>query len=148
MVSGGMAACSTEPDPPPTQTPPSLLGTWDCLEFTDGGVNQGCSGTWVFGSDGSVSAGGEAMGQLRLVAASSGRRADEDGRWELTGDEPDVEGGQTTVIQGYLEGSNVDAVRTATQILETKQHYKAAVGAFRVMVDDVVGGAIDRLGRA
>ena len=55
VVSGGMGACSTEPDPPLAQTPPSLLGTWDCLEFTDGGVNQGCSGTWMFSADGSVS---------------------------------------------------------------------------------------------
>ncbi len=51
-VSGAMAACSTEPDP---QTSLSLVGTWDCIGFIDGGVPLGCSGTWVFGADGSVS---------------------------------------------------------------------------------------------
>lgn len=55
VVSGGMAACSTEPEPPPSQPVLSLVGTWDCIEFTDGGVPLGCSGTIVFGADGSVS---------------------------------------------------------------------------------------------
>ena len=55
VVSGGMAACSTEPDTPSTQPPLSLVGTWDCVGFLDGGVPQGCSGTWVFGADGSIS---------------------------------------------------------------------------------------------
>ena len=50
VVSGGMAACSTEPDPSQ-----SLVGTWDCIGFVDGGVPQGCSGTFVFGADGSIS---------------------------------------------------------------------------------------------
>jgi hypothetical protein len=55
VVSGGMAACSTEPEPPPSQPVLSLVGTWDCLEFTDGGAPLGCSGTWVFSANGSVS---------------------------------------------------------------------------------------------
>ncbi len=55
LVSGGMMACSTEPDPPPSQPPLSLVGTWDCIGFLDGGVQSGCSGTWVFRADGTVS---------------------------------------------------------------------------------------------
>ena len=55
VVSGGMAACSTEPEPPPSQPVLSLVGTWDCIEFTDGGVPRGCTGTWVFGANGTVS---------------------------------------------------------------------------------------------
>ena len=50
VVSGGMAACSTEPDPSQ-----SLVGTWDCIGLVDGGVPQGCSGTFAFGADGSIS---------------------------------------------------------------------------------------------
>jgi hypothetical protein len=54
VVSGGMAACSTEPDPPPTQPPLSLVGTWDFIGFSDAGVDAQTAGTWVFRADGTL----------------------------------------------------------------------------------------------
>jgi len=56
LLCTGMVACSSEPSPSaPQAAPPSLVGAWNCTGFVDGGVAVGCSGTWVFQADGTVS---------------------------------------------------------------------------------------------
>lgn len=69
-----------------------------------------------------------------------------DNLWRST-DEPAEPATQMTVRQGFVEGSNVNAVMEMTRMLEIARAYESATRVVR-NTDELRSRAIDRLGRA
>lgn len=134
------------------------------LVTPDGYYVQGQDGRILVGTtdftvapDGTVTAGGEEVGQLRLVRFEDNgvlRKAgenlytvspltDEDGE-PLDILEP--EDATVTVKQGYLEGSNVDAARETVKMMETYRAYEINQKILRIF-DDSLGRAVNDIAR-
>lgn len=58
----------------------SLVGTWDFIGFSDGGIDAETTGTWVFRRDGTFSANGTVT-----YPGEPTDNVDVDGNWELSG---------------------------------------------------------------
>ncbi len=82
------------------------------------------NGPVSIGADGTISAGGEVVGQVGLFApAATADLVREDGvRFRATGEVLPAEGAR--VLQGFLEGSNVDPVAEVARLIEVQRAYE------------------------
>lgn len=103
-----------------------VLGTSGPLVFTGATVDMN---TIEVSADGTVRAGGNPIGQLRIEPAQEG-------------DEQTV----PRVLQGYLEGSNVEPVTEMIKLMEVIRHFEASQKAARTH-DDLMQQAISDLGK-
>ncbi|MBM9596122.1 flagellar hook-basal body complex protein [Roseitranquillus sediminis] len=98
-------------------------------------------------SDGTISADGQPVGQIGLWAPNdindlhhqSGTRFTAEG-----GVEPMIEGGR--ILQGYVEGSNVDPVSEIARMIEVSRAYEMGQG-FMDKEDERIRSVIRTLGR-
>jgi flagellar basal-body rod protein FlgF len=99
------------------------------------------------GADGAISIGGTEVGRIGVVAFDNMRGL------EKVGDNLWAQGSAVTttfdgkVVQGAVEGSNVNPVRELTRIIEISRAYESAARIVR-NGDDLRQRAIERLGRA
>ncbi|MEM7247697.1 MAG: hypothetical protein AAF533_20335 [Acidobacteriota bacterium] len=110
----------------------------------EGGPILRGQGKLEFGLDGTVTADGARLGRLRLVDLPHDTPRDLDGHFIVPPEPAPADG---VVRQGFLENTNLPAEEAAIELDWTQHHYRAAARAFELVADDVLGQAIERLGR-
>ena len=80
---------------------------------------------WV-SSDGTVQAGDEVFGQLRIVEFEDPGQIESNGRNRYVTDQAALASPDSGVHQGYLEMSNVDANQTTVDLIEAQRAYEFA----------------------
>jgi flagellar basal-body rod protein FlgF len=95
------------------------------LLSTDGNPIQVGAADWHVAQDGTVTAGGSALGRLRVVSVD-GTIEREGGALLAGGDLREVKDGSVRVMQGYLEHSNVEAVREMVDMIAGVRAYEAS----------------------
>lgn len=127
------------------------------LVTEQGYVVQGTGGEVVidgrdFGiaEDGTVSVDGTSPGKLRVVTFADPQRLEHrgDGLMKAPDDMPatDMPENTTTVAQGFLERSNVDAVQTLVAMIEAQRAFEVA-GKVLQTNDELLGKSTNQLGR-
>ncbi len=99
-------------------------------------------------SKGTIRQGGEAVARLQLVEVDRGLLTPE-GKGLFTTDEQTLAGRQpadATVLQGWLEDSNVDPVRELLALIETSRAIQDGASLIRYH-DSVMERAVNQLGR-
>lgn len=101
--------------------------------------------------DGTIENNGIAAGRLKLVTFKDTSGLMREGHmFAQRVDASTVEvpvGPETRVIQGYVESSNVNAVRAMTEMIEAMRSYETHAKMIKTM-DDMTRRAIDEVGRA
>lgn len=115
-----------------------VVGTDGDIYVRDGQVDVDASGT--------VRVDGVDVGRLRLVRAAPGTQLlHEDGvRFRAEGEVTDVR--DVRVRQGYIEGSNVNALQSMVEMIEIQRSYAAVQSSLRTM-DGVMDRVVNQLGR-
>lgn len=126
------------------------------LITTQGHVVQGDSGEILLppghvdiGSKGEISVNGQPIGNLKIVAIED---TDDLAKVEATlfisksGKARESEADGTTVQQGFLETSNVDAVREMIEMIATMKSYQASAKALQAE-DDMLRKSVNEIGR-
>lgn len=97
----------------------------DVLLAADGNPLQVGNNPWRVGQDGTVTAGGKALGRLRVVSIDDTVRREGDSL--LASDAlQDAPPGSVRVMQGYLEHSNVEPVREMVDMISGVRAYEAS----------------------
>jgi flagellar basal-body rod protein FlgG len=116
----------------------------------DGGPVQVSGGRISVDGDGVVTVDGASRGRLRIVTFEQPQNLTHHGNGLLqaTGvDEPTAaEPGTTTVMQGYLEGSNVDPVRTLVDMIAAQRAFEVESKVLQSN-DEMLGKSVNTLGR-
>jgi flagellar basal-body rod protein FlgF len=117
-----------------------VLGTGGPIQRREEG------GAIAIGPSGTISMGGEPIGQLSVVEFSKGARLRKvgDGLLEKMSGEPTP--GRGRVMQGYLESSSVNSVQEMAEMINTLRLFEANQRALRYQ-DEALGRAISELGR-
>ncbi len=104
------------------------------------------SGEPVIARDGTVSVGGTPFAQIGiyLPADTASLRHEGGTRFAFDGQAGPAEGAQ--VVQGFVEASNVEAVREITRMIEVQRAYEAGQG-FLDREDSRIRAVIETLGR-
>lgn len=115
-----------------------------------GGPIQAAGGVLTIGTDGSVLVDGQERGRLRIVDFPEPHHLLPRGDGCLT-NPPDqtpseVPAGQVTVLQGHLEGSNVDAVRTLVDMIAAQRAFEVGAKVLQAN-DEMLGQSVNTLGR-
>lgn len=99
-------------------------------------------------ADGGVHANGAAIGRLKLVSFANPAELRREGNYfvPLPGAGETPAGPDTQVDQGFLEGSNVNAVRAMTTMIEAMRSYETSAKLIQSM-DDMTKKAIEEVGR-
>lgn len=116
------------------------------LQGTGGPIPRG-QGRLVVAGDGTVVAGDEVVGQIRVVATAAPGARVGPGLFELPADAQDLEPSRVVVRQGHVEQSNLDVGRAGAEVATTLRDFETATRAFHVVVNDIVGQAVKDLGR-
>jgi flagellar basal-body rod protein FlgG len=98
---------------------------------------------------GNVSADGKVVGQLKLVNFAAPERLDKTGSALFAAGDPanpPQPADEVTLSQGYLERSNVNAVRTMTQLIETTRIFETYQKVISAM-DQADGKAVTEVGK-
>lgn len=113
---------------------------------TNGFLRVG-SGTFSVDGQGNVTAGGTAVGRIRVVtfADPTGLRKIGDNLYINYSNQAQVAGAYT-VKQGYLEGSNVDIAREMVDMMEVSRSYETNQRMVK-MLDESLGKAVNEVGR-
>jgi flagellar basal-body rod protein FlgF len=110
-------------------------------------INAAEGGQVSIAADGTVRQGEQAIGQIGLAGFASPGALEKigDGLYRATGEAPGAFTGE--LVQGSLEGSNVNPVLQLTSVMEIARAYE---GAARIInqSDDLRARAIERLARA
>ena len=134
---------------------PLLLGATGELINADGERLLGEGGpirldkeAFIVGRDGSVVVDGNLVDTIRLVSTPAGaplRRAG-NGRFEQPpgGAGPRPQNGE--IFQGYVEGSNVDAIREMIALVEAFRAYESNAKSIQTE-DQILGQAVNQVGR-
>lgn len=77
----------------------------------------------TIGSDGTISAGEEEIGQLRLVEFDDPNVLKADGTTVFEADAPPIAAAQSGIVQGMVEASNVNGVSEVTRMIEVTRSY-------------------------
>ncbi len=101
------------------------------------------------GEDGEISVDGEVVGALRVVAFDRPEMLQKSG--DTLFHIPNADAGmrdtdQYRIIQGSVEGSNVDAIRTMTEIIDTLRVFETYQKAIR-SADEVTSKTVNQVGR-
>lgn len=96
--------------------------------------------------DGTLSAGGQPLGQIGLWAPADPTQLSRAGgtRFAVEGEIVPVEGGR--VVQGFSESSNVDPILEVARMIEVQRAYEQS-GRFLKGEDDRIRSVIDTLGK-
>jgi len=103
----------------------------------------------VIAADGTVEAGGQKVGQLRIVNVEDPTRlVRESGTQFAAGDQAitDMPAGRTRVMQGATEGANLAPVEGLVSLIETVRGFETYMRAAE-RLDQVTGKAISDVGR-
>jgi flagellar basal body rod protein FlgG len=103
----------------------------------------------VIGADGSVRAGEQKVGQLRIVTVEDPTRLiRESGTQFAAGDQAttDVPVGKVQLIQGAVEGANLAPVEGLVSMIETVRGFETYMRAAE-RLDQITGKAISDIGR-
>jgi flagellar basal-body rod protein FlgF len=107
------------------------------------------SGTVEIDPEGRVSVEGDEIDQLQITAFSSPDALKKAGNGRFAAKDP-ASAGQAVqnldLRQGYLETSNVDPVRSMTEMIETSRAFQAYQKVIQTE-DDATGKSIDEIGR-
>jgi flagellar basal-body rod protein FlgF len=117
-----------------------VLGTGGPIQRREEG------GAIAIAPSGTISMGGEPIGQLSVVDFSKGARLRKvgDGLLEKMSGEPKPGSGR--VMQGYLESSSVNSVQEMAEMINTLRLFEANQRSLRFQ-DEALGRAISELGR-
>jgi len=101
------------------------------------------------GANGIVTVDGAATERLRVVEVPAGTAltASDGGYYVAPAGTSLIEGGASTVRQGFIEGSNVAPVNEMIRLMETMRHFEATQ-RFARGYDDMLSLAISELGRS
>jgi len=104
-------------------------------------------GQIVVGDAGEIIVAGQAVGQVRLAQAAPDQvtKAGQN-RFALRGGGAPEPAPDTAVNQGFLERSNVDSTRAATDMMAASRAYEANQRLVQ-MQDDLLGKAVNEIGR-
>ena len=102
-----------------------------------------------FGEDGEISVDGEVVGALRVVAFDRPELLQKSG--DTLFHTPNADAGirdaqDYRIIQASVEGSNVDAIRTMTEIIDTLRVFQTYQKAIRT-ADEVTSKTVNQVGR-
>lgn len=119
------------------------------VQGTSGPVQAG-GGTFTVDGDGNVTVDGAVRGRLRVVDFPQPGRLQPrgDGLLVAAADaEPaDVPLGETAVLQGYLEDSNVDPVQTLVDMIAAQRAFEIEAKVLQAN-DELLGKSVNQLGR-
>jgi flagellar basal-body rod protein FlgF len=126
------------------------------LATGDGSRVQGTSGDLsipkspvVFGTDGSIRAGDQRVGQLRVVTVEDPTKlVRESGTRFAAGDLPlgDAAPGSVQIVQGAIEGANISPVEGLVSMIETVRGFETYMRAAE-RLDQMTSKAISEVGR-
>ena len=122
-----------------------LTGSGYYVLGDNGRLNVGTGGFTV-AQDGSVTVGGEVSDTIRIVRfeeMTGLRKQGENLYYSLNGEIPTEDGGE--VLQGYLEGSNVDIASEMVDMISVYRTYEANQKIL-TMTDETLGLAVNDLG--
>ena len=111
----------------------------------DGPIKVG-TGTFKIFTDGTVVAGEEAAGKLRVVAFPDSGVLIKEGRNYFRADAQPGAAEATAVQQGFLEVANVDLAREMVRLVEGVRAYQFCQRALRTH-DELLGKAVNQVGR-
>jgi flagellar basal-body rod protein FlgG len=111
---------------------------------TDGGPLVVGSGEVAIDRQGRVSSSGRPVGQIALTALVPESLRKQGGNAVTGTVDPGVAPG--TIAQGYLESSNVNAVRQMVDLITNMRTYEANQKVIRAL-DDTLGGAANQVGK-
>jgi len=115
----------------------------------DGGVIRLTRSDVSVDSTGAVSEGGSPVGKLRLVSFSDTTGLSYEGGVYRAGGRSralPVKDGAVTVLQGFLEGSNVSPVREMASMMDNLRAYETQVKMVQA-IDEMSKKAIEEVGR-
>ncbi len=119
------------------------------VQGTGGPIAAG-GGLLTVDADGSVRVDGQERGRLRLVEAGDphGLTPRGDGLLMAAAAQAlaDVPAGEAVVLQGHLEGSNVDAVRTLVDMIAAQRAFEVGAKVLQAN-DEMLGQSVNTLGR-
>lgn len=124
------------------------------LRTEDGGIVQGIDGALTIpdglimvNSIGDVSVGGQAVGRLAIAELTPDATLRKVGQNYFVLDTGTVApAGNTDVLQGFLEGSNVEAANVMVEMLSTQRAYQVSQRML-VMQDSLLQKTVNELGR-
>jgi len=114
----------------------------------DGGPITVESDEFTIMPDGEVVVGGAAVNTIRLATTKPGavlRKAGE-GRIEMPADGAAGKPADSTILQGFLEGSNVSAIREMVTLVEAFRSYQANSKSI-MTADELLEKAVNQVGR-
>jgi flagellar basal-body rod protein FlgG len=105
-------------------------------------------GRIIFGEDGEVSVDGEVAGILRVVDFDDVSKLEKSGEamFEDTAGAGLRDAQDYRIAQGSVEGSNVNAIRTMTEIIDTLRIFETYQKAIRA-ADDATSKTVNEVGR-
>ena len=120
----------------------------DPVQGSSGDLNVGASGQPTIAADGTVRAGTDVVGKLRIVQVGSATALQPSGNglYSLASGEETTEATAPIVHQGFLETPNVQTVNEMIQLMETMRRFEAGQRFVRGY-DDMMDKAISTLGR-
>jgi len=119
------------------------------VQGTGGPINA-AGGKITVDTDGTITVGGANRGRLRVVTFDQPQNLEHRGDGLMRASESltpkDIEPGETTVMQGYLEGSNVDPVRTLVDMIAAQRAFEVGSKVLQAN-DEMLGKSVNTLGR-
>lgn len=117
-----------------------VLGNGGAIEIGEGGVI-------TVDAEGGITVGDRYAGQLRMVDFERPERLERSGQTLFApGDQVQSDVEHIAVTQGYLEMSNVEAVRTMTEMIEVLRGYESYQKTIR-QLDETTAKVINDVGR-
>jgi flagellar basal body rod protein FlgG len=115
-----------------------------------GGPIRAAGGTMTVGTDGAVLVDGQQRGRLRIVDFDNPHTMVPRGDGTLAASPEqiatDVPAGGFTIVQGHLEGSNVDPVRTLVDMIAAQRAFEIGAKVLQAN-DEMLGQSVNTLGR-
>lgn len=116
--------------------------------LVDGGRFAVDGGMVDIGSNGDVFLDGQPVGRLSIVELLDARalRVSDEGVYEAAIDAVDTEPASTTVLQGYVEQSNVNSSESIIRMMELSKHVESVQRSL-VALDEMLDTGINDIGR-
>jgi flagellar basal-body rod protein FlgF len=120
----------------------------DPVQGSSGDINVGAAGQPTIAADGTVRAGTDVVGKLRIVQVGSATSLQPmgNGLYSLASGEETTEATAPIVHQGFLETSNIQTVNEMIQLMETMRRFESGQRFVRGY-DDMMDKTIATLGR-
>ncbi len=123
-----------------------LITSTGSLVLGEGGPINAAGGPISIARDGTVNVGGQARGRLRLVDFEAPQELAPRGDGLLAAGADavarPVEAGDATILQGHLEGSNVDPVRTLVDMIAAQRAFEIGTKVLQAN-DQMLGKSVN-----